>query len=50
MGAATIKRDVKFSEQLDDLSESVGEDFRKEALSRDTKVTRKEVAALSRLP
>ncbi len=46
----TIRRDAKFSEQLDELAEDLGPEFRQEVLSRDTKIARKEVAALAALP
>jgi hypothetical protein len=43
---ATVERDGKFSEQLDELAEDLGEDFRQQVLGRDTRFTRKDIAEL----
>ncbi len=47
---ATIRRDAMFSKRLDDIVTDVGEDFRREVLKRDTKVTRKQVKMIAALP
>jgi 16S rRNA G966 N2-methylase RsmD len=47
VGRATITRDAKFSEQLDKLAADLGDEFRQEVLSRDTKLTRRDVNALA---
>ncbi len=46
----TINRDAKFSQAIDKVADVIGVDFRKEALSRDTKVTRKDVEQIAALP
>lgn len=46
----TVKRDAAFASALDSLAAALGDDVREKVLSRDAKISRKDVVALDKLP
>jgi site-specific DNA-methyltransferase (adenine-specific) len=46
----TVKRDAAFAAALADVAEAIGDDVREKVLSRDARISRKDVVALSALP